>query len=283
MRRVTASRVWCGVGIWLSALAFSAPASAYQQTMTCYPSGPYACRAGEIALPVSWRDRSQTYYVNAAGSPDLARDADGQVGASVLDSLAASFAAWTDPSCARIEVEYAGLTERTDIGFDRDRDDNINLVIWQDEWPYASSSAYALTSVTFSVQSGVISDADVEFNDEYFEFTNDPEGRNIVDLRNTMTHEAGHFIGLDHSSVEDSPMYKTAPEGETKKITLEQDDLSALCAIYDSEPEPLPDTTTGDSGTCAIAPQARPSHPTLPWLVIALTGVAAALCGRRRW
>jgi MYXO-CTERM domain-containing protein len=70
------------------------------------------------------------------------------------------------------------------------------------------------------------------------------------DLRNTVTHEAGHFVGLAHPcgdpsgpSCQQSPpagevpysdrtMYPTTSAGQISKRTLSVDDVAGVCAIY---------------------------------------------------
>jgi hypothetical protein len=115
----------------------------------------------------------------------------------------------------------------------------------------------ALTTTTYAPATGEIVDADMEFidwtggstgafaaRDEGWYFTcfepgaeaactsYGEAGCHSMDLQNTATHEAGHFVGLGHSPVANATMEATAAVGETKKRTLETDDVSGLCAIY---------------------------------------------------
>src|SRR5262249_37990000 len=53
-----------------------------------------------------------------------------------------------------------------------------------------------------------------------------------IDVQNTVTHESGHSIGLDHTPDPNATMFATAPEGETSKRTLGADDIQAVCHIY---------------------------------------------------
>jgi MYXO-CTERM domain-containing protein len=53
-----------------------------------------------------------------------------------------------------------------------------------------------------------------------------------IDVQNTVTHEAGHTLGLAHSSDASATMAASAPAGETAKRTLHADDLAGICAIY---------------------------------------------------
>jgi hypothetical protein len=47
-----------------------------------------------------------------------------------------------------------------------------------------------------------------------------------------VTHEVGHFIGLDHTLDFDATMFAGYDEGTTELRTLEQDDIDGACAIY---------------------------------------------------
>ena len=53
-----------------------------------------------------------------------------------------------------------------------------------------------------------------------------------MDVQNVVTHEAGHVLGLGHSSDPTATMYASAPLGETAKRTLAADDANGLCSIY---------------------------------------------------
>jgi len=57
-------------------------------------------------------------------------------------------------------------------------------------------------------------------------------GCTYQDLQNTLTHEAGHFIGLAHSTVPGATMNPTTHPGETAKRTLSADDVAGVCAVY---------------------------------------------------
>jgi MYXO-CTERM domain-containing protein len=66
------------------------------------------------------------------------------------------------------------------------------------------------------------------------------EGCIYVDIGNTVTHEAGHVLGLDHTCTYAAPyhdvcgsvMDPSASYGDTNKRTLTDDDVSAVCTIY---------------------------------------------------
>ena len=91
--------------------------------------------------------------------------------------------------------------------------------------------AIALTTTTYDVYTGQIVDADVEVNGEGFVFSTSVPTQ-VMDIHNTMAHEAGHTLGLDHSSSRDATMWEDADSGETKKRDLTQDDIDGLCFVY---------------------------------------------------
>ena len=58
-------------------------------------------------------------------------------------------------------------------------------------------------------------------------------GTSGYDVQNVMTHEFGHMLGLDDVSADSSvTMYYSAGKGETKKRTLEQDDINGFNYLY---------------------------------------------------
>jgi hypothetical protein len=129
----------------------------------------------------------------------------------------------------------------------------------------------ATTTTTSNSRTGEIIDTDTEFNGaphadgSQFVFTAldgppcaGPTDTGCVqfDIQNTMTHEAGHTLGLDHTLDPRATMYATAPSGEVTKRVLGQDDVAGICAIYPKG--------SGSSGGCGC------SH--------AQTGPGAALC-----
>lgn len=150
----------------------------------------------------------------------------------------------------------------------------------------AAWATVALTSVIYDPDSGRIMDADIELSGWdgggggigstprhgwYFTCV-DPSVASttcssygqadchFIDLQNTVTHEAGHFIGLAHPCggptlpactaavpagdvpFSDRTMSPTTQVGETLKRSLSADDIAGVCAIY---PQP--------SGGCGCA------------------------------
>lgn len=154
-----------------------------------------------------------------------------------ISTVGTSFLKWMEPDCTFLTFDNQGITSRTDVGYNDDSPaNNINLVIWYFEgWPY-EKSGIALTTATYKTETGEIVDADMELNGQDYRFaileTPDPL---YTDIANVVVHEAGHFIGLDHSADPVTTMYPYAPYGEVNKRVLSQDDIDGVCAIYPGE------------------------------------------------
>ena len=131
-------------------------------------------------------------------------------------------------------------------------------------------STIAVTTTTFNRKTGQLVDADVELNaappasGTRFTFTvvdaprcdepgaPAPPGCVSTDVRNTVTHEAGHFLGLAHATDPSATMFASAAPGETSKRVLGDDDIAGICAIY---PRGKPVVTCLSTNAIAITAQ----------------------------
>jgi len=220
-------------------------------------------RDPDTGVCVYWSDASAGIYVHQACSDDV-----GDTN-SCINAVRAGLDAWNAVDCSRFVFTYAGTTDVTEVGFDQDHwNDNINLVIFQEQQWIHDSGAIALTTTTYDMNSGELVDADLEFNGVDFTFTTSNPGPGRTDIQNTATHEAGHMLGLDHSSDPEATMYAEAPEGDTAKRTLAQDDIDGLCFVYpvggkipgytdDTLSELCQGQGGGNGGCCASAGDGR--------------------------
>jgi hypothetical protein len=79
-----------------------------------------------------------------------------------------------------------------------------------------------------------------------------------MDLRNTVTHEVGHFIGLAHVGDQTATMYSRSTIGQQAMRTLAADDQDGLCDIYPAAGATLtcvagPITADEEDGGCGSA------------------------------
>ncbi len=111
------------------------------------------------------------------------------------------------------------------------------VFVAQSEWAY-EEDAIAVSVVTVDRKRHVILDADLVFNAAHRKFKvlsteNDPDHVRYDDLQNTLTHELGHAVGLQHNDADQSAvMYPRARRGEVSKRQLAADDVAGLHALY---------------------------------------------------
>jgi MYXO-CTERM domain-containing protein len=205
------------------------PAQAFVRTKATTPDGK------EVSL--FWNEFPIKYHINKAGSPDIT-DLEG-----TYDAIKASFQAWMNPGCGCFQANFVGFTDLAETGYNQDKPDEDQNVIFfrKDDWGH-NRQAVAVTSVVYSRSTGQIFGFDIEINDRDYRFSLDgssvpgiPRPIATIDLQNTITHEAGHALGLDHSDNKSATMYASAPPGETSKRQLHSDDIEGLCTIYRKE------------------------------------------------
>jgi hypothetical protein len=285
------TKIWGMMWLFgLAALLWSPSAAVgFEQTKTCTESGLYACDSGESAKVLHWNARCVRYRINEEGTTNFAKSSKELPNIEELRrSVADAFSAWTEISCSNMTLVDGGLTSDPEATYRSGGESNTNLVLWHDDgWSaVASSRAFALTSVTYNPETGVIADADIEINTEFYRLSagEEPEASH-VDLRNTMTHEVGHFVGLDHTEIREASMFGTAPVGETAKRSLHPDDIEGICTTYPAEQrsqsqcEDESDFPTSDldqsSGVCTIAGADGPTPNGLALVLLALLGLGA--------
>jgi MYXO-CTERM domain-containing protein len=161
--------------------------------------------------------------------------------------VAECFASWSGNACTDIQYVDVGTSDQLD-GFDpMNIDGNRNVIVAIENASLLSHlgmdpSLLALTLTHYSVQTGEIFDADILINavQHSFQDITDmtscvaeiPSGKAPYDLRNTLTHEMGHFSGLCHVAIPDATMFASADPCEIKKRTLAQDDINGICFLY---------------------------------------------------
>jgi hypothetical protein len=79
---------------------------------------------------------------------------------------------------------------------------------------------------------GQIVEADMAFNSSYPFSTNTASVSNQIDMQSVATHEAGHFLGLDHATNVSSTMYWATGFGSIYQRNLSADDIAGISTLY---------------------------------------------------
>ena len=198
-----------------------------------------------------------------------------------LEVIADSVATWNE---ATASCSYMNLSldkpRKVEVGRD-----NVNVIKFRDvSWCRPATgddpprchadSAAGLTTAVYvddarSDRDGAIVDADIELNGVNFGISVNGETTSTAgcraELQNTLTHELGHLLGLEHpcrvsgdpprvdhtgaavplcstvmndQAITEATMFNFQDCGETKKATLDADDINAICTIYPIAQDP---------------------------------------------
>ena len=193
------------------------------------------------ALPVRWD------LANLAGRPNVANrrvlyeigdagcaDRGGFLGpVNEFEAVQNSFSQWRNITESEIDFEFVGATTNAVSN----ASDNRNVIHWVSG--NISTGVFAVTISTFEVNTARITDTDMELNER--DYTWDTVGSNATQgvigraiIENVVTHEVGHFIGLDHASNARASLYFQSGPGLINSISLEDDDRAAIIADYPS-------------------------------------------------
>jgi len=257
-----------------------------------------------------WESGCAFVTPDAGGTKEIAGDAEFDLITSCVDAWNTSTA-----SCSYLELKLAVKEPhevgRDNVNVIKFRDVSWCRPASGGAPPkcYAPSAAGITTAVFVddptSERDGAIVDADVELNGVDFAISDGGQTLGVqscqAELQNTLTHELGHLQGLEHPClatgdpprvddmgrpvpscatatdplITEATMYNFQECGETKKETLSDDDINAICAIYPQAQDPNECEVVGQTpGCCGASPH--------PGAAFGLAGVVLGLVLRRR-
>jgi hypothetical protein len=159
------------------------------------------------------------YSINQNGTPDCTGE---------FAAIQNSFQTWEDVGTAYMDYTYQGTTPNDDYG----ANDGENICGWiETGWPYSSSTIAVCVQW---ISGDHMVDADIAFNGQSFQWSISGEAGKY-DVQNITTHEAGHTLSLHDlygSGDTEKTMYGYSSAGETKKRTLDADDMAGISYIY---------------------------------------------------
>ena len=228
---------WTPALLAIGAVLLSTHAQAYCRKTTCR-----YCEPDSSTLCVT--EGQPLYWPGACVSYAVARQASWQVDEATASAIAqTAFDAWRNVICPdsglppSIGVTDAfgptscALAEYSHTGA------NANVIAFRDaDWSTSDADeSIGVTTLTFDPVSGEILDADIEINSTDVILSTTP-GTDLAagkdDLQSILTHEAGHFLGLGHSTDPDSVMRPKYDPGTASLRVPSADDIAGICAIY---------------------------------------------------
>jgi len=286
----------------LGLLVAPRPAEAYVRTTTI-----------ETGTAIRWMHTNCVYVrVNSTGSDDVKDGSDIAACRRAMDN-------WLNATkhCSYMHFSVLKETKTAEPAFDKCGANENTIYFEEENWGNSvkttskgyDRSALALTRISFIEkeghdQDGRIVDADIEFNGVHFKFATNGDKKK-ADIENTLTHELGHLLGLDHpcadaataaknkttpkdhtgktipsctskklsKTIEDCTMYNYADDGETKKRSPAADDISGVCAIYPLASNPgacRQSVLDCSEGGCSVGRDAAVALPSSRWLLLPL-------------
>ena len=191
---------------------------------------------GEFQLPTAGPrfglcGQDWTYYSNPMGedyriNPNCADSAAGDQ-ASQLTQIQNGMAGWNNAG-ANFVFTYAGTSTQTSVTYN-----NTNLIFFSLNPP--DGGDYVAANYHW-FDGGDMLESDIVYNDADYTWWNGSGGCfNKMDIWNIATHELGHslcLLDLYNSGDSEKTMYGYTGWCETKKRTLDPDDINGIISVY---------------------------------------------------
>lgn len=185
--------------------------------ITASPAGAYTFNGfkwGKAYRPVK-------YYINEKGSTDL--------GAETFTIVQQSMAVWDKVGCSDFRWKYMGKTKVGTVM------DLMTVIAWEEKkWVYGPYAA-AATSLAGKGEQVI---GDIAFNGVDFKWKKGGGSLFspfVVDPASVIVHEAGHLLGLSHTSDDQVATMGHAYVPGANQKTLGLDDKLGICHLYPAD------------------------------------------------
>jgi hypothetical protein len=192
-------------------------------------------------IPLHWKSKTINVFFSASLKKPAANI---KPESDITGAVERSLKSWESVANINFVVKW---TDKNSISPSGGRGDGISLITVADTpenlVPFANDDGDlpGRTRVFFN-QRGEITEADIVIN-PYQQFSTD--GTNgTFDLESTLTHELGHFLGLDHSTVAGATMQPFQGQNGIYSLpvfsmrSLSEDDLAGIRSLYGASLEP---------------------------------------------
>lgn len=183
------------------------------------PDSPSTVNSAGWHLPSNW-----IYNLNPSSVPS-------SVGGTNLPSIAGNgFSDWQSAALGQVI-----FTRGADTNVVRQAYDGKNIVAWG----RTSGTALGVTYVRYYSSTGLAVDVDTIMNKKFaWKWSNSSSCgySEAYDAENILTHELGHWMGLDDEydvfNYGNATMYGYGSKGEVKKSTLTSGDVNGIQSVY---------------------------------------------------
>src|ERR1041385_8364697 len=162
-----------------------------------------------------------SFSISQSGSPQITNGSD-------FGAVQAAFQTWQNVGIASISFQNAGTTPVSRVG-----QDGVNLITFVDDTVPLGSDTVSSTFSFLTVDGTgtlVIQEADIALSTAVAFSTSAETGK--YDLQSVLTHEVGHFLGMDHSGLVSSVMAPYGLAGQLDQRTLTFDDMAGAATLY---------------------------------------------------
>ena len=157
-------------------------------------------------------------------------NADGKVwitaDSSPMDAINGAIGAWNAVSTT---AAHFAAVQTTSLTYQAGDSNNV-IVFTDDAFTRSFSAGILALTASYSFTEGTIVDSDILFNPTIQYSTNQAPG--TYDIQGILTHELGHALGANHTSILSAAMFFSTGMQDTHQRTISPDDAAFVSTLY---------------------------------------------------